>query len=75
MCQKKKGWHRNEKDTIQPDALRRGHARDRRSCHKMGTNRSNLVNMILAEKVEMRTPEQQMNDIFSGIEQLLRFIA
>ena len=40
-------------------------------AHKMGTNRSNLVNMILAEKVEMRTPEQQMNDIFSGIEQLL----
>ena len=25
-------------------------------AHKMGTNRSNLVNMILAEKVEMRTP-------------------
>lgn len=40
-------------------------------AHKMGTNRSNLVNMILAERVEMRTPEQQINDIFSGIEQLL----
>ena len=34
-------------------------------AHKMGTNRSNLVNMILAERVEMRTPEQQINDIFS----------
>ncbi len=40
-------------------------------AHRMGTNRSNLVNMILAEKVQVRTPEQQMNDIFSGIEQLL----
>ena len=41
-------------------------------AHRMGTNRSNLVNMILAERVEMRTPEQQINDIFSGIEQMLR---
>ena len=40
-------------------------------AHRMGTNRSNLVNMILAEKVKVRTPEQQLNDIFSGIEQLL----
>ena len=40
-------------------------------AHKMGTNRSNLVNMILAERVEMQTPEQQLNDIFSGIERLL----
>lgn len=40
-------------------------------AHKMGTNRSNLVNMILAERVEVRTPEQQINDIFSGVEQLL----
>ena len=40
-------------------------------AHRMGTNRSNLVNMILAERVEMRTPEQQINDIFSGIEQML----
>ena len=41
-------------------------------AHRMGTSRSNLVNMILAEKVEVKTPEQQMNDIFSGIEELLR---
>ncbi len=40
-------------------------------AHQMGTNRSNLVNMILAERVEMRTPEQQINDIFSEIERLL----
>ncbi len=40
-------------------------------AHRMGTNRSNLVNMILAERVEMKTPEQQINDIFSGIERLL----
>lgn len=42
-----------------------------RLAHKTGTNRSNLVNMILAERVEMQTPQQQINDIFSGIEQLL----
>lgn len=40
-------------------------------AHRMGTNRSNLVNMILAEKVELRTPEQQINDIFSEMERLL----
>lgn len=40
-------------------------------AHQMGTNRSNLVNMILAERVEMKTPEQQINDIFSEIERLL----
>lgn len=39
-------------------------------AHKVGTNRSNLVNMILAEKVGMRTHEQHINDIFSGMEQL-----
>lgn len=40
-------------------------------AHRMGTNRSNLVNMILAERVQMRTPEQQLRDIFSDIERLL----
>ncbi len=40
-------------------------------AHRMGTNRSNLVNMILAERVEMRTPEQQLRDIFSDMERLL----
>lgn len=42
-----------------------------RLAHQLGTNRSNLVNRILAERVELQTPEQQINDIFSGIEQLL----
>lgn len=42
-----------------------------RLAHKKGTNRSNLVNMILAEHAEMQTPQQQINDIFSGIEQML----
>ena len=40
-------------------------------AHKMGINRSSLVNRILAEHVSVRTPEKQANDIFSGIEQLL----
>ena len=42
-----------------------------RLAHQMGTSRSNLVNMILAERVQLRTPEQQINDIFDGIGQLL----
>ena len=40
-------------------------------AHRLGTNRSSLVNRILAEHVSVRTPEQQANDIFSGIERLL----
>ena len=40
-------------------------------AHRMGTSRSNLVNMILAERVQLRTPEQQISDVFDGIEQLL----
>lgn len=39
-------------------------------AHRMGTNRSNLVNLILAERVEIQTPEQQINDIFTTMEQL-----
>ena len=39
-------------------------------AHRMGTNRSNLVNLILAERVEVKTPEQQINDIFTTMEQL-----
>ena len=42
-----------------------------RLAHKYGTNRSNLINQILAEKVGMVTPERRINDIFSAIEQLL----
>ena len=40
-------------------------------AHRMGTNRSNLVNMILAEHVQLRTPEQRVNDIFNAIEELM----
>ena len=39
-------------------------------AHRMGTSRSNLVNLILAERVEVKTPEQQINDIFTTMEQL-----
>lgn len=42
-----------------------------RMAHKLGTNRSSLVNRILAEYAEVQTPEQQLNDIFREIEQLL----
>lgn len=40
-------------------------------AHRMGTNRSNLVNQILAERVRVRTPEQQINDIFSALHGLM----
>ncbi len=40
-------------------------------AHRMGTNRSNLVNRILAEHVSLRTPEQQINDIFSALNELM----
>lgn len=40
-------------------------------AHRMGTNRSNLVNQILAERVKVRTPEQRVNDIFSEIGELM----
>ena len=36
-------------------------------AHRMGTNRSNLVNSILANHVSMMTPEQQINDIFKAV--------
>jgi hypothetical protein len=36
-------------------------------AHRMGTSRSNLINQILAEHVSLRTPEQQMNDIFEAL--------
>ncbi len=40
-------------------------------AHRMGTNRSNLVNRILAEHVSLRTPEQQINDIFTALNELI----
>ncbi len=39
-------------------------------AHRMGTNRSNLVNMILAEHVSLRTPQQQINEIFKALNEL-----
>ncbi len=40
-------------------------------AHRLGTNRSNLINQILAEYVNLTTPERRINDIFTTIEQLL----
>lgn len=40
-------------------------------AHRMGTNRSNLINQILAEHVSLRTPEQQMNEIFTALNELI----
>lgn len=40
-------------------------------AHRLGTNRSNLINQILAEYVNLTTPERRINDIFTAIEQLL----
>lgn len=42
-----------------------------RLAHRLGTNRSNLINQILAEHVNLMTPERRINDIFSAIEQLM----
>lgn len=40
-------------------------------AHSRGTNRSNLINQILAEYVSVTTPERRVNDIFSAIEALV----
>lgn len=40
-------------------------------AHMRGTNRSSLVNQILAEYVKVRTPEQRVNDIFNEIAGLM----
>ena len=40
-------------------------------AHRLGTNRSNLINEILAEYVNYTTPEKRVNDILSAIEQLM----
>ena len=42
-----------------------------RMAHQMGTNRSALINQILAEYVNYTTPERRINDILSTIEQLM----
>ena len=51
----------NEEVVRQVDAL----------AHRLGTNRSNLINQILAEYVDYVTPERRINDILSAVEQLL----
>ncbi len=40
-------------------------------AHRLGTNRSALVNRILAEYVSVPTPERRINDIFEAIEALV----
>ncbi len=40
-------------------------------AHRMGTNRSNLINQILADYVSVTTPERRINDIFRAVEQML----
>ncbi len=37
-------------------------------AHRRGTNRSNLINQILAEYLGMTTPQRQINDVFQAIE-------
>lgn len=40
-------------------------------AHRLGTNRSSLINQILAEYVDLTTPEQRINEVLSTIEQLM----
>ncbi len=40
-------------------------------AHRLGTNRSNLINQILAEYCSITTPERRINDIFRQVEELL----
>lgn len=42
-----------------------------RLAYEHGTNRSNMINQILAEYVSYTTPEMRMRDIFTRMEQLL----
>lgn len=42
-----------------------------RLAYEHGTNRSNMVNQILAEYVSYTTPEMRMQGIFSNVEKLL----
>ncbi len=40
-------------------------------AHRMGANRSSLINQILAEYVGYTTPERRISDVLSAVEQLL----
>lgn len=41
-------------------------------AHRLGTNRSALINQILAEYVDYTTPERRINDVLSAIDQMMR---
>ena len=41
-------------------------------AHRLGTNRSNLINEILAEYVHYTTPERRINDVLSAISELMQ---
>ena len=43
-----------------------------RLAHRLGTSRSALVDRILAEYVDLKTPERRINEIFSALEELMR---
>ncbi len=43
-----------------------------RLAHRNGQSRSSLINQILAEYVDMTTPERRIGDIFRAMEDLLR---
>lgn len=40
-------------------------------AHRLGTNRSNLINQILAEYVSVTTPERRISDIFHAVEEMM----
>ncbi len=40
-------------------------------AHRLGTNRSNLINEILAEYVNYTTPERRINDVLSAIQEMM----
>ena len=42
-----------------------------RLAYERNTNRSNLINQILAEIVNFVTPEMRMRDIFTQLENIL----
>lgn len=42
-----------------------------RLAYTLNTSRSNLINQILAEHVQLLTPEKRMREIFSRIEELM----
>ena len=41
-------------------------------AHRLGTNRSSLINQILAEYVDYTTPERRINDVLSTIDELMQ---